>query len=290
MRHPQGTGDQRPIRLSAANNTVLAPLPVAVTAAQLVVSRTVEKPANLEPNEPSVARDWVYRVVVKNIELPLPTGLTEYFGSVTVQAISGSQRRSELPAPAYVQRRMYGAPPPLTELGTSEFVTAGRPDFEGRVGVVLTWPKIDGVQKFNVYRVEVPKLLDARGANPELAKDLFDNAANRAQVKLLGGQRASISSFTLATPVAITPEKDPDAPTRHRWIDRVAAPREQTYVYRIQPLSATGNEAPRPLDSALPNENRNRCISGPAKESRSTFATCDLRTRATRSQRRRGRA
>ena len=260
LRHPPGTGDQRPIRLSAANNSVLSPLPVGVTAAQLVVSRTVEPAANLEVFEAPVPTDWMYRIVVKNFQLPLPAGLTEYFGAVTVQAISGSNRGGEFPAPAYVTRRAYGAPPPLTEVATSEFVIATRPDFEGRIGVELSWPKVAGVTQFNVYRVEVPKLLNARGANLQLAQDLLENASNRAQVRLLGGQRASISSFTLITPVAITPETDPSATTRHRWIDRIAAPRDQSYVYRIQPLSALGAEAPWPPDSAVENQNRSRCI------------------------------
>jgi hypothetical protein len=260
LRHPQGSGDQRPVRLSAINNSVLLPLPVAVTGSQLVVSRVVEPPANLAEGEVGVPSDWVYRIVVKNIEMPLPTGLTEYPGTATVQVISGANRQSELPAPDYVLRRAYGAPPPLTELATSEFVTASRPDFEGRIGVVLSWPKIPGVQQFNIYRVEVPKLLHARGADLQLAENLFENETNRAQVKLLGGQLASISSFTLATPVAIAPEIDTEAPARHRWIDRIAAPRDQSYVYRIQPLSALGEEAPWPLDSAVNNENRNRCI------------------------------
>ena len=239
---------------------MLPPLPVSVTAAQLVVSRIVEPPANVPPGQVEPPSDWVYRIVVKNIQLPLPTDLTEYPGTVTVQVVSGASRTSELPAPAYVVRRAYGAPPPLTELATSEFVTATRPDFEGRIGVPLSWPKMAGITHFNVYRVEVPKLLDTRGASLQLAQDLFENETNRAQVKLLGGQLASISAFTLITPVPIAPETDPDAPTRHRWTDRIAAPRDQSYVYRIQPLSAAGNEALWPTDSGNNNENRNRCI------------------------------
>jgi hypothetical protein len=139
-------------------------------------------------------------------------------------------------------------------------VTASRPDFAGRIGVVLTWPKIAGVQQYNVYRVEVPHLLDARGVDLQLGQNLFANASNRAQVKLLGGQLASIGAFTLVTPVAITPETDPAAPTRHRWIDRILAPCDQSYVYRVQPISVVGNEAPWPPDSAVSHENRNRCI------------------------------
>ena len=219
-----------------------------------------EPPANLPPGEAAPPSDWVYRIVVKNIQLPLPAGLTEYPGAVTVQVVSVDGGMSELPAPAYVVRRAYGAPPPLTDLATSEFVTATRPDFEGRIGVPLSWPRIPGVTHFNVYRVEVPKLLDARGASLQLAQDLFENETNRAQVKLLGGQLASVSAFTLITPVPIAPETDPDAPTRHRWTDRITAPRDQSYVYRVQPLSTAGNEAPWPPDSAVQNENRNRCI------------------------------
>lgn len=260
LRHPKGSSDQRPVRLSATDDSVLLPLPVAVTGSQLVVSRTVEPPANLPEGEVGIPSDWVYRIVVKDIELPLPAGLTEYPGAVTVQVISGANRRSELPAPAYVLCRAYGAPPPLTELATSEFVTATRPDFEGRVGAELTWPKIPGIQRFNVYRVEVPKLLQSRGANLQLAENLIENEINRAQVKLLGGQFASISSFTLVTPVAISPETNPEDPARYRWIDRIAAPRDQSYVYRIQPLSVLGDEAPWPPDSAIDNDNRNRCI------------------------------
>jgi hypothetical protein len=260
LRHPKGSSDQRPVRLSATDDSVLLPLPVAVTGSQLVVSRTVEPPANLPEGEVGIPSDWVYRIVVKDIELPLSAGLTEYPGAVTVQVISGANRRSELPAPAYVLCRAYGAPPPLTELATSEFVSATRPDFEGRVGAELTWPKIPGIQRFNVYRVEVPKLLQSRGANLQLAENLIENEINRAQVKLLGGQFASISSFTLVTPVAISPETNPEDPARYRWIDRIAAPRDQSYVYRIQPLSVLGDEAPWPPDSAIDNDNRNRCI------------------------------
>jgi len=260
LRHPKGNTDQRPILLSAFNNSVLSPLPVAITASQLVVSRLVEAPGNLPEGETAPPSDWMYRIVVKNIQLPLPAGITEYPGAVTVQVVSHAGRVSELTAPPFVLRHAYGAPPPLTELATSEFVTATRPDFEGRIGVELSWPRIPGVQHCNVYRVEVPKLLDFRGAASQLAQGLFENESNRAQVKLLGGQLASIASFTVITPVPIAPETDPDVPTRHRWIDRVAAPRDLSYVYRIQPLNALGNEAPWPPDSAVNNENRNRCI------------------------------
>ena len=260
LRHPHQASDQRPLKLSASTNTVLTPLPVNVNLSQVVVSRRVEPPANLPEGEVGTPTDWVYRVVVKNIQLPLPEGLSQYPGAATVQVVSGANRRSELPAPAYVQRNAYGAPPPLTELATSDFVTAGRPDFEGRIGVVLTWPKLAGVQQYNVYRVEVPTLLDARDADLQLSQDLFDSESNRAQVNLLGGQIASIGAFTLITPVAVTPETDPDAPSRHRWIDRIKAPRDQNYVYRVQPISIVGNEAPWPPDSAVNNENRSRCI------------------------------
>ena len=260
LRHPQGNDDQGPLKLSAGSNTVLSPLPAGVTLSQIIVSRRIEPPANLDEGETAIPTDWVYRIVVKNIELPLPDGLSQYPGAVTVQVLSGASRRSELPAPANVVRHAYGAPPPLTELATSEFITTTRPDFEGRIAVPITWPKIAGVQQYNVYRVEVPMLLDARGADQQLAQDLFENESNRAQVKLLGGQLASIGAFTLITPVAITPETDPGAPDRHRWIDRILAPRELSYVYRVQPISIVGNEAPWPPDAAVNNENRSRCI------------------------------
>jgi hypothetical protein len=260
IRHPQGSGGQGPLKLSAASNTVQSPLPVGVPLSQVVVSRRVEPPSNLEEGEAEIPTDWVYRIVVKNIELPLPEGLSKYPGAVTVHVMSGANRRSELTAPANVRRSAYGAPPPLTELATSEFSTATRPDFEGRIAVPLTWPKIAGVQQYNVYRVEVPTLLDARDADLQLAQDLFENESNRAQVKLLGGQLASTSAFTLITPVPITPETDPESPARHRWIDRISAPRDQSYLYRVQSISVVGNEAPWPADSAVNNENRNRCI------------------------------
>lgn len=260
LRHPQGTGNQRPLKLSAATNTVLSPLPLAVTLSQIVVSRRVEPPANLPEGEPEIPTDWVYRVVIKNVELPLPDGLSQYPGAVTVHVLSGANRRSELPAPAFVERRAFGAPPPLTELATAEFVTASRPDFEGRIAIALTWPRIAGVQQYNVYRVEVSTLVEARGADPQLAQNLFDNESNRAAVKLLGGQLASIGSFTLITPVPITPKTDSEVTTRHHWIDRIKAPRDQSYVYRVQPISVTGDEAPWPPDSAVNNENRDRCI------------------------------
>jgi hypothetical protein len=260
LRHPTGTSDRRPLKLSAATSTVQTPLPIGVTLSQVVVSRRVEPPANLPEGEVGDPTDWVYRIVVKNVQLPLPDGLSQYPGAVTVHVLSGANRRSELPAPALVLRRSFGAPPPLTELATSEFVTASRPDFEGRIAIVLTWPKIAGVQQYNVYRVEVPTLLDAREADLQLAQDLFENESNRAQVKLLGGQLASISSYTLITPVAITPETDPEAPDRQHWIDRIKAPRDMSYLYRVQPISVTGNEASWPPDSAVNNENRSRCI------------------------------
>lgn len=260
LRHPSESSDQGPIILSADDESVLSPLPVAVNANQIVVSRTVEPPANLEAGEPATPSDWVYRIVVKNIELPLPTGLTQYPGALTVQVVSVANRRSELPAPAYVLRRAYGPPPPLTELASSEFVTASRPDFQGRIGVNLSWPRIAGVQQFNVYRIDVPKLLQERGADLQLAEDLFEVEANRAEVKLLGGQLESVTSFTLITPIAIQPEIDPQAPGRHTWVDRISAPREQNYVYRVQPLSILGEEAPWPADSPVDNENRDRCI------------------------------
>lgn len=260
LRHPKETSDQLPICLSPADNLVLSPLPVAVTDSQLVVSRIVEPPANVPEGEVEIPSDWIYRIVVKSIELPLPIGLTEYPGAVTVQVVSEADRHSELPAPAYVLRHAHGAPHPLMELAISDFVTATRPDFEGRIGVELSWPKIPGVWQFNVYRVEVPKLLHMRRADLQLAENLFENETNRAQVKLLGGQFASIPSFTLTTPVAISPQTDPEDPARYRWIDRIAAPRDQSYVYRIQPLGVLGEEAPWPPDSAVDNENRNRCV------------------------------
>ena len=60
LRHPKGTTNQRPILLSATNNLVLPPLPVGVTAAQLVVSRIVEPPANVPPGQVEPPSDWVY--------------------------------------------------------------------------------------------------------------------------------------------------------------------------------------------------------------------------------------
>ena len=260
LRHPQGSDDRNALKLSAVASTFLSPLPVGLGGSHLVISKRVEAPANLPEGETEIPTDWVYRVVVKNIELPLPEGLTHYPGSVTVQVVGTSHRRSELPAPAYVERRAYGAPPPLTTLASSEFVTASRPDFQGRIAVALSWPMTAGVQRYNVYRADVPTLLSELGADPQLATNLFENEANRAQVKLLGGQLASIKAFTLITPVPITPELDTETPPRHRWIDRVTAPREQSYLYRFQPISFTGDEAPWPEDSPVENENRDRCI------------------------------
>ncbi|HEX2272194.1 MAG TPA: hypothetical protein VHH35_21815, partial [Pyrinomonadaceae bacterium] len=259
LRHPAGNTNQGPLTLSGTSNTVLSPLPAGLNTGQIVVSRTVEPPGNLAAGEPATASDWVYRIVVKNVQIPLPEGLTQYPGAVTAQVFSSAGLQSELPAPAYVQRMAYGAPPPLTALATSEFIVATRPDFHGRIGVSLTWPRIAGVQQFNVYRTEVPKLLQVRGASSQTGDDLFENEANRSQVKLLGGQLASIPSFTLATPVPITPEIDPEDPSRHRWVDLVSAPREQNYVYRIQPISQFG-EAPWPADSTVDNQNRDRCL------------------------------
>ena len=259
LRHPAESTSQGPLTISGTSNTVLSPLPVGMNAGQIVVSRTIEPPANLGEGEPATPTDWVYRIVVKNVAIPLPNGLTQYPGAVTAQVFSSAGRQSELPAPAFVQRMAYGAPPPLTELASSEFIVATRPDFEGRIGVALTWPTMAGVQQFNVYRTEVPKLLQARNVGSQTGNDLFENEANRSQVKLLGGQLASIPSFTLATPVPITPEIDPENPSRNRWVDLVAAPREQNYVYRIQPVGPFG-EAPWPPDSGVDNQNRDRCL------------------------------
>lgn len=259
LRHPAESTNQNPLTLSGTNNTVLQPLPLGLNAGQIVVSRTFEPPANLAEGEPATPTDWVYRIVIRNVEVPLPAGLTQYPGAVTAQVFTNAGRQSELPAPAFVQRMAYGAPAPLTQLASSEFIVATRPDFQGRIGVSLTWPRITGVQQFNVYRIEVPKLLQVRGATPQTGQDLFENEANRAQVKLLGGQLASIASFTLVTPVPITPETDPENPTRHRWVDLISAPREQSYIYRIQPISAFG-EAPWPPDSTVDNQNRDRCL------------------------------
>ena len=259
LRHPPQNGNQALLRISATSNAVFQPLPAGLNASQIVVSRTVEPPANLAEGEPATATDWVYRIVIKNVEIPLPAGLTQYPGAVTANVTSNAARESELTAPAYVQRMAYGAPAPLTGLASSEFIVATRPDFQGQIGVSLTWPRITGVQQFNVYRIEVPKLLQVRGASPQIGQDLFENAANRAQVKLLGGQLASIASFTLVTPVPITPETDPEDPARHRWVDLISAPREQSYVYRIQPISTFG-EAPWPPDSTVDNQNRDRCL------------------------------
>jgi len=259
LRHPPQSDTQGLLRLAATSNVVFQPLPVGLNASQIVVSRTVEPPANLAEGEPATPTDWVYRIVVKNVQIPLPAGLTQYPGAVTAQVTSNAGRQSELTAPAYVQRMAYGAPAPLTALASSEFIVATRPDFQGQIGVSLTWPRVTGVQQFNVYRIEVPKLLQVRGATPQTGQDLMENGANRAQVKLLGGQLASVASFTLVTPVPITPETDPDDPSRHRWLDLISAPREQNYVYRIQPISAFG-EATWPADSTVDNQNRDRCL------------------------------
>jgi len=260
LRHPQGTDDQRTLAISGASNVVLAPLPVGLAADQVVVSRTVVPPENIATGETPVPQDWLYRIVVKNVDLPLPPGLSEYPGSVTIHVVSGANRRSELPAPAFVRRRSYGAPPPLTELAAADFVTATRPDFEGRIGVWLTWPKLPGVERFKVYRTDVPKLIDTRNADPLLAANLLESEPNRAEVKLLGGQLASINSFTLVTPVPIRPDTGTGDPDRHLWIDRVSAPAGLNYVYRIQPISAAGEESAWPPDTGSPNAERDRCI------------------------------
>ena len=260
LRHPHGPDDQGTLAISASSNAVLEPLPVALLGDQVVVSRVVVPPENVAPGETPVPEDWLYRIVVKDVNLPLPPGLSEYPGSVTVHVVSGANRRSELPAPAFVKRRLYGAPPPLTELATADFVTATRPDFEGRIGIWLTWPKLPGVERFKIYRVDVPKLLNNRHADPLLAGNLLESEPDRAQVKLLGGQLASIIAFTLVTPVPIRPETDAGNPGRHLWIDRVSAPAGLNYLYRIQPISGAGEESTWPADAGSPNEDRDRCI------------------------------
>lgn len=259
LRHPHTIGDQHTLAISASSNAVLGPLPIGLQPGQIVVSRSVVPPENAGPGESTAPQDWLYQIVVKDIDVPLPPGLSAYPGAVTAHVMSGANRRSELCAPAFVKRRMFGVPP-LAELATAEFITATRPDFEERIGVWLTWPKVPGVSRFRVYRSDVPKLLSVRGADPLLAANLLESEPDRAQVKLLGGQLASIGAFILVTPVPIQPETDAADASRDSWVDRVSAPAGQNYVYRIQPVGPTGDEGTWPPDAPSDNQNRDRCV------------------------------
>ena len=260
LRQPRDDANQGPLRMSSTAGAVLGPLPSGLTATQVAVSRTIELPVNLLPGDPVTPIDWVYRIVIEDFDLPLPAGLMEYAGAITVQVVSGAGHRSELPAPAFARRCAHDVPPAIDALATSEFVIATRPDFEGRIGVWLSWPRIPGVQRFNVYRADVAKLLNFRNESLQLAENLLEDTTRRAEIKLRGGELASVDAFTLVTPIPIEPEIDPSDPNRHRWVDRVAAPREQNYVYRVQPIGANGVFAPWPADSSVENENRDRCI------------------------------
>jgi hypothetical protein len=79
-------------------------------------------------------------------------------------------------------------------------------------------------------------------------------------VKLLGGQLASVGAFSLITSVPVQPDTDPADSDRHRWVDRISAPRDEHYVYRMRPLNALGEEAPWPADAGGEDEIRDRCI------------------------------
>ena len=114
---------------------MLNPPPLDVDAANIVIVRSVEPPVG----EVGPATDWVYRVFIPDIELPNPAGLTGYPGTVTVQVLSGADRRSPLPQPAIARRRLFGPPDPLTALASAEFTLATRPDFEGNIGARITW-------------------------------------------------------------------------------------------------------------------------------------------------------
>lgn len=260
LRQPPGSTDQGVVRFAGGNNNTLTPLPVGIAAGDVVVSRTIEPPSNLDSAEPATPQDWVYRVVVKDVDIPLPAGQNEYSGAVTVQVVSGAGRRSELPAPAFATRRHHEPPLPISELASADFELATRPDFEGRIGARLTWPKRVGIQQYNIYRVEVQRLLQEVGAADELALNLTESESNRAAIKLIGGQLASVKAFTLTTPVPITPATDPQALNRHRWVDWFPAPRDSAYLYRVQPIDAFGQVADWPADAANNNENRDRCI------------------------------
>ncbi len=117
-----------------------------------------------------------------------------------------------------------------------------------------------GIKDYNVYRVEVQQLLEDLNLAEETEQNLLESPVNRAELKLGGGSLANISSFTLITPVPVQPEDDPQLPGQHRWIDLFSSPREASYIYRIQPINAFGQEAEWPNDSPNADVNRRRCI------------------------------
>lgn len=260
LRHPQESDDQGSLLIAGGSPSVLAPPPTSVPIGDVIVSRRLQTPADDPGDGTAVAEDWVYRIVIRNIDVPLPDGLGEYFAALTVQAVTGAGRPGPLPAPAHVRRRIYESPQPLQELASDEFIFASRPDFQGRIGVKLTWPKTPGIREYKVYRVEAQRLVMESGTDPDIATELTESAANRAALTLMGGQQANARAYTLLTPVPLAAETDPGDLGRHRWIDLFPAPREGAYLYRVQPVSTQGVEADWPADSANDNENRARCV------------------------------
>ncbi len=254
---PTGAGSVAPLKINAGTGTRIEPLPPGMTAGKIQVHRTV----TARPGRTG-GQDWKFQIVIRDFELPMPEGLNRYAGVLTVRAVSMAQRLSSFATPAVVERRVVTLPEPLTELGAGDFIHATRPDFNGRIGVRLSWPKQGDCDRFRIYRLEIKRLLVKRHKDITSYQrlDAEDKAEERAEVKLWGGMQSSVGTYTLITSKAVRPKIDPRNQNRWIWTDRFAAPIGGQYLYRIQPVDRNLRPAPWPSDPEDEDAIRDRCI------------------------------
>lgn len=243
------------LELDAATGAVVAPVPAGLDPNEIDAVRQNERRTDLPPGH----YDWVYRLVVRGLAPPLPAGWTASYAAIAARPVADGGA-GPFALPATVERRRYGPPPALDALTSDDFLWAGRPDFEGRIGVHLSWPAQPGVSRYRIHRIEAGELIELFGGDPAAFADLAGDAAARAQLRLWGGLRASAERYLLTTPLPVSPEVDPEDPGRRLWVDRFPAPRDGAYLYRVQPVSDAGGDAPWPADAADDESNRRRTV------------------------------
>jgi hypothetical protein len=254
---PAGTVAVASLKINAYTGVRIDPLPPAMIAGKIQVRRTVvARPGR------TGGQDWKFQIVIHDFELPMPEGLSRYAGVLTVRAVSMAQRLSSFASPAVVERRLITLPEPLTELGAGDFIYATRPDFNGRIGVRLSWPKQGDCDRFRIYRLEIKRLLVKRHKDLTSYQrlDAENKAEQRAEVKLWGGMQSSVGAYTLITSKAVFPKKDPQNQNRWIWTDRFPASIDGQYLYRIQPVDRNLRPAPWPSDAEDEDAIRDCCI------------------------------
>jgi hypothetical protein len=254
---PTGTSAVTALKINANTGGRIDPLPPGMRAEKIQIRRTVvTRPGR------TGGQDWKFQMVIRDFELPVPEGLSRYAGVLTVRAVSTAQRLSPFVSPAVVERRVVTLPEPLTGLGAGDFIYATRPDFNGRIGVRLSWPKQGNSDQFRIFRLEIKRLLMKQQMDftPYQRLDAEEKAQERANVKLWGGMHSFTGSYTLITSKAIRPKTDPRNQNRWIWTDRFSAPIDGQYLYRIQPIDGNLRTAPWPLDPQDEDAIRDRCI------------------------------